>query len=36
MINYFLDQEAYDLLNEWVESNRTRTIYAPYFSKKVL
>lgn len=34
MINYFLDQEAYALLNEWVESNRTRTIYAPYFSKK--
>lgn len=34
MINYFLDQEAYGLLNEWVESNRTRTIYAPYFSKK--
>lgn len=34
MICYFLDKEAYDLLNEWVEENRSRTIYAPYYSKK--
>lgn len=34
MIRYFLDKEAYDLLNEWVEENRSKTIYAPYYSKK--
>lgn len=34
MICYFLDKEAYDLLNEWVEENRSKTIYAPYYSKK--
>lgn len=34
MICYFVDEEAYNLLNEWVEENRSRTIYAPYYSKK--
>lgn len=33
MICYFVDEEAYNLLNEWVEENRSRTIYALYYSK---
>ena len=34
MIKYHLDEEAYNYLEEWAESNKTRVKYCPAYSRK--